>query len=121
MNQNTAPEKVDAVTVLADPNDISTYLNGEKKTIVLLEMTTCPYCRMFEGRFIDYVRSCSRDFDFLRVTLDDPRNPLWSKYEIHNVPTVIVFAKGQIMSRLDSVPFFGISKKKWADFCTFLK
>lgn len=121
MNQSPAPGMVKDVTVIADPDDISPYLSNDKKTMVLFEMATCPYCWMFQGRFLDFVHSCARDFEFLRVTIDDPDNPLWAKYDIHNVPTVIVFAGGKIMSRLDSVPFFGISKKKWAEFCAGFK
>lgn len=121
MNQNTAPGKAEGVNTIAGPDDISATIACAKETVVLFEMTTCPFCRMFEERFLDFVSSCSRDFDFLRVTIDDPDNPLWAKYEINNVPTVIVFAGGKIMSRLDSVPFLGISKKKWAEFCAGLK
>ena len=33
------------------------------------------------------------------------------------VPTVIVFAGGRVVSRLNSVLFLGITKKNWAEFC----
>jgi thioredoxin-like negative regulator of GroEL len=117
----TTPDKSNGVNVIAGPNDISTHIGGEIKTVVLFEMTTCPFCRMFEERFLDFARSSSGDLNFLRVTLDNPGNPLWARYDIHNVPTVIIFAGGKITSRLDSVPFFGISKKKWAEFCAGFK
>jgi hypothetical protein len=106
---------------LNDPTDISPFISGEKKTMVLFEMVTCPFCRMFEERFLEFARSSPGDLDFLRATIDDPGNPLWARYGIDNVPTVIVFANGAITSRLDAVPFFGISKKKWADFSAGIK
>ena len=120
MNQSPAPGMVKDVTVIADPDDISLYLSNDKKTMVLFEMTACPYCRMFQGRLLDFARSRPGEFAFLCVTLDDPSNPLWQKYEIHAVPTVIVFANAQITSRLDSIVFLGITKKNWHEFCAGL-
>ena len=120
MNQNKAQGESDTITVLSDPVDLTPNLNVEKKSMVLFEMTACPYCRMFKERFLELVASRARDFDFLRVTLDDPGNPLWHRYEIRAVPTVIVFAKGQIVSRLDSILFLGITKKNWTEFCAGL-
>ena len=109
------------MSVLSDPADINHVLAGGKKTMVLFEMTTCPYCRMFAGRFLDLAGVRSQDYDFLRVTLDDPGNPLWHEYEIHAVPMVMVVAGGGIAARLDSVPFLGITKKKWSEFCSCLE
>ena len=117
MNQNNISEKVKSVPVLANPGDIDHIVSAEKKTMVLFEMTACPYCRMFLSRFLDFAAERSRDFAFLRVSLDDPGNPLWLKYEIHAVPMVMVVVGGGIAARLDSVPFLGITKKKWAEFC----
>ncbi|MCX6557650.1 MAG: thioredoxin family protein [Candidatus Aminicenantes bacterium] len=121
MNQNSQAGENGRIATYSDPTDISPYINGEKKKVVLFAMTSCPYCHMFEERFLEFSRTCSADYDFLRVTIDDPGNPLWSRYEIHVVPQVIVFAKGRIVSRLDSIPFVGITKKNWAEFCAALK
>jgi hypothetical protein len=117
MTQNEAAGKADRVTVLNDPVNLVPHIGGEKRTIVLFEMTTCPYCRMFEERFLAFSRERGSDFEFLRVTLDDPGNPLWATYAIRVVPQIVVFAGGQIVSRLDSLPFVGITKKNWAKFC----
>jgi len=117
MIQNTTKSKSDPVPVLSNPGDINHLFSSGKKTMVLFEMTTCPYCRMFEARFLEFAAERARDYDFLRVTLDDPGNPLWHKYEIHAVPMVMIVAGGGITARQDSVPFLGITKKKWAEFC----
>ncbi len=117
MKQSSVPGKIDHITVLADPHDISPYLSKDKKTIVLFEMTACPFCRMFQPRFLELTQARSQDSDFARVKLDDHRNPLWQHYGINAVPTVMVFSNGQIQSRLDAIPLLGISKNKWADFC----
>jgi len=117
MTNTAALEKVGPVAALVDPANIDPVFAGKKKTMVLFEMTACPYCRMFDARFLDLAVARAGDFDFLRVTLDDPGNPLWHKYEIHVVPMVMVVDGGAIAARLDSVPFLGITKKKWAEFC----
>jgi len=117
MKPTDLPGENGPIRTYSDPDDISPYIGGEKKTMVLFEMTTCPYCRMFAERFVELAQSRCRDFDFLRVVLDDPGNPLWKQYEIQAVPTVIVFAGGRVVSRLNSVLFLGITKKNWAEFC----
>ncbi|MFH2108237.1 MAG: thioredoxin family protein [Chrysiogenia bacterium] len=116
MNQGPVHGKSDHVVVLADPHDISPYFAKDRKTVILFEMTLCPFCRMFQSRFLDFAAACSRDHDFLRVKLDDHGNPLWERYQIETVPTVMVFSNGQIQSRLDSIPLRGISRKKWGEF-----
>jgi thiol-disulfide isomerase/thioredoxin len=121
MTQNTTPGKMDPVTLLADPDDISPHISSDKKTVVLFEMTGCPFCRMFMPAFQDFVEQRSKDCAFLRVKLDEYDNPLWQKYEIEAVPAVIVFAAGKVVSRADSAPMLGISKKKWTAFCAGLK
>lgn len=121
MSHNVKQGEGDPVPVLSNPGDIDPVFALGKKTMVLFEMTTCPYCRMFESRFLDLAASRSGDYDFLRVALDDPSNPLWHKYEIHVVPMVMVVADGAITARLDSVPFLGITKKRWNEFCASLQ
>lgn len=120
MSQNEQEKVKGRVSELSDPRDLAPYLSGEGKRFVLFTMTTCPYCRMFEERFLEFARARCQDFDFLRVVLDDPDNPLWNEYQIHVVPQIIVFAGGRIVERLDSIPFVGITKKNWAGFCARL-
>jgi thiol-disulfide isomerase/thioredoxin len=120
MNQSPTPGGVSKVTVIADPDNISTYIGCDKKTIVLFEMTGCPYCRTFEPRFRDFSEKRSEDCNLFRVKLDNPGNSLWEKYEIMAVPTVIAFERGEIIARADSILAFGLSKKKWAEFCARL-
>jgi thioredoxin 1 len=120
MKQDDPEGKNGMITIHSDPQDISSYIGGEKKSFVLFEMTSCPFCQVFEGRFIDLASSRGRDFNFMRVTINDPGNPLWSKYDIQAVPTVIAFAGGQAVSRVDSILFVGITKKNWTEFCAGL-
>ena len=117
MNQNSEPSKIDHVTVLSAAADISQFISGDKKTVVLFEITGCPFCAAFQSRFSEFVAKRSGECELLRVKLDEYDNPLWQKYEIEAVPTVIAFANGEIIARSDAVPGMGLSKKKWAEFC----
>jgi thioredoxin-like negative regulator of GroEL len=121
MESKTVPGADEGPTRRVNPDDIARETAGAKKTVVLFEMTTCPYCRMFDERFEDFARRNSGGYDFLRVVLDNPDNPLWRKFDLRAVPTVIVFAEGRIDARLDSVLFLGITKKNWAEFTAGLQ
>ncbi len=100
----------------SDPADISPHISGSKKTVVFFEMTGCPFCITCKSRVDDLVRERSADIDFVRVLLDAPNGPLWERYGIRAVPTVIAFSRGEIVARADSILGIGLSKKKWADF-----
>lgn len=114
--QGPVPEKFAPVTELVDAADLVPYISGAKKTIVFFEMTGCPYCVPYRSRFADLARERS-DLSFLRVKLDDPGNGLWEIFNILAVPTVIAFERGEIVARADSILAFGLSKKKWLEFC----
>jgi thioredoxin 1 len=117
MTKSKATGKVIEMAEIADPDDISSYVGGDKRTVVLFEMTGCPFCRRFQSEFQTFIGEHTGDCALLRVKLDAYDNPLWEKYGIEAVPTVIAFAKGEIVARADSVPGVGLSTEKWSDFC----
>ncbi len=119
MSGNDSQTERNGMIELADPADISAHIAGDKKTVVFFEMTGCPYCIAYKARFADLVRE-RPDLDYMRVLLDDPGNPFWERYNIHAVPTVIAFEKGEILARADSILAFGLSKKKWLEFCALI-
>jgi thioredoxin 1 len=120
MNQDPTPGAAERMAEMSNSDDLNPIITGAKKTMVLFEMTGCPYCLTFESRFLDFSKEHSEDFNFVRVKLDDPANPLWEKYNIFAVPTVILFSRGEIVSRVDSILAFGLSKRMWGEFCVGL-
>jgi len=42
--------------------------------------------------------------------INDDDNPLWDRFSINTVPTLIAFYKGNIISRRDSKMGFGLDK-----------
>jgi hypothetical protein len=104
---------------LKDPGDLVAHLAGETKSVVFFEMSGCPYCVPYHGRFADLV-AARPDLDFLRVKLDDPRNPFWERYGIRAVPAFIAIERGGIVARADSILAFGLAKKNWQEFLATL-
>ena len=82
--------------------DISPYIHDDKSTVVLFEISGCPFCQDFQPAFWDFAENNLQGYELLRVLLDDEHSPLWKRYQINAVPAVILFAKGEIMARLDS-------------------
>ena len=114
---NDLPDSVSVPSVreLAYLADVDAFIAGVKKSVVFFEMTGCPYCVVCRERFADLVRE-RPDLLCARVLLNDPGHPLWNRYGIHAVPTVIAFEKGEIVGRADAVLALGLSKKRWSEF-----
>jgi thiol-disulfide isomerase/thioredoxin len=100
---------------LNDSGDLGALLAGEKRTVVFFEMSGCPYCIPYKARFAELAAD-RPDLEFVRVRLDDPRDPLWDRYQLHAVPAFIAFEKGEIIARADSILAIGLSKRKWVEF-----
>jgi thioredoxin 1 len=47
---------------------------------------------------------------FYESNIDDDNNPLWERYSIDAVPTIIAFEKGKIISRRDAKMGVGLKK-----------
>jgi thioredoxin-like negative regulator of GroEL len=109
MNHISTTGKIARVMVLKDPTDISHYICSDKQTAVLFEISGCPFCQDFQPAFWDFAEKHLQGYELLRVLLDDDRNPLWKFYQIEAVPTIILFANGKIMARLDSALGVGLN------------
>lgn len=51
MNPIDAQGIAKGLTVLTDPMDISLYIHGDRQTMVLFEMSGCPFARIFNRLF----------------------------------------------------------------------
>ena len=59
----------------------------------------CPFCQKFK-----------RTFEAFASTYNDDDNPLWDRFSINIVPTLIAFNKSEIIARRDSKMGFGLNK-----------
>jgi thioredoxin-like negative regulator of GroEL len=68
---------------------LSDALRFDEKVCVLFYASWCPFCRSFLPIFTK--GQTNHSVKFLRVRMDDEANPIWGKYDIEVVPTVIFF------------------------------
>lgn len=85
----------------------SKVLKSDQKIMVLFYATWCPYCSNFKPTFesskIDSIKQMSS-------IIDEDENPLWDRFNIQAVPTIIAFQNGKIISRKDSKKNIGLTK-----------
>ena len=85
----------------------SKVLSDNKKTVVLFYATWCPYCSNFKPTFESAkIESANK----VGSIIDEDENPLWDRFNIQAVPTMIVFQNGKIISRRDAKKHVGLTK-----------
>ena len=83
----------------------------QEKTLVMFYADWCPFCRKFKPIFEASANSLtSSQQKFFESNIDDDNNPLWERFSIEAVPTIIAFEKGKIISRRDSKMGIGLVK-----------
>ena len=85
----------------------SKVLNSGKKTVVLFYATWCPYCSNFKPTFESAKIETANKMGSI---IDEDENPLWDRFNIQAVPTMIVFQNGKIISRRDAKKHVGLTK-----------
>jgi thioredoxin 1 len=96
-------------------NDLNSILKTNRRVLALFYASWCPFCRSFLLIFEKYAEE-NDAISFLPVKIDDETNPLWVKYRIEVVPTVIFFNGGRVTARLDGTLGRGLSEEQFKDF-----
>jgi thioredoxin 1 len=80
-----------------------------RKVVVLFHATWCPFCRAFVPVF----RRLAADAGYapLEVVLDEEDDPLWQRFRLDLVPTVVFFDDGAVTRRLDGTAGVGIDER----------
>lgn len=91
-------------------------LKEKSGAIVLFYASWCPYCKRFKPEFEEY--ESRTKIALAEALIDEDENPLWDKYNIMVVPTMVAFKNGKAVSRRDGKPAKGLSK---ADMDSLLK
>ena len=82
-------------------------LGQEGKSLVLFYATWCPFCSSFKSSFES---SSLQGVRKLCVVIDEDENPLWERFDIEAVPTMIAFFNGKIIARKDAKKGVGLTK-----------
>ena len=91
------------------PNQFEKILSSQEKALVMFYADWCPFCRKFKPIF-ETSENSPPNTKFYESNIDDDNNPLWERYSINAVPTIIAFEKGEIISRRDAKMGIGLVK-----------
>ncbi len=78
------------------------------KTIVLFRADWCPYCRRFKPIFDSYEGKTGAAL--AEAVVNEDEDPLWDRYNITVVPTIVAFQNGKEVARKSGKPAMGLSK-----------
>jgi len=99
---------------VSEKRDLDLILKQNKQVLALFCSSWCPFCRSFLPAFSN--RIAKRGFErVIRVYLEDDDNPLWEKYSVEAVPTVVFFENAQVSSRLDARLGAGLNEKQFSE------
>ncbi len=85
----------------------SKILNDGKKTLVLFYASWCPYCANFKPSFEN---ASTNNLRKMGALVDEDENPLWDRFNIQAVPTMIAFENGKVIARRDAKKHVGLTK-----------
>ncbi|MEE9586192.1 MAG: thioredoxin family protein [Nitrososphaerales archaeon] len=88
-------------------------LKSSRPTVTLFYATYCPFARSFDPVFEEYSRD--PEYEFAKVDITDDDNPLWERYNIEAVPTLIAFKDGKEIGRKDAALGVGLSEEDLKD------
>lgn len=86
-------------------------VTSSTNSLILFYADWCHYCKSFIPIFENSVKQLSDEkILFGCVKLNEDENPLWDKYGINAVPTLIAFSKNTIKDRRDARMGVGLTK-----------
>ncbi|MFN2434956.1 MAG: thioredoxin family protein [Nitrososphaeraceae archaeon] len=91
-------------------NQFDTLLSEGKKNLVMFYADWCPFCQKFKRTFEAFANTPNNNISLLASMINDDDNPLWDRFSIKSVPTLIAFNKSEIIARRDSKMGFGLDK-----------
>ncbi|MFZ0513527.1 MAG: thioredoxin family protein [Candidatus Nitrosopolaris sp.] len=84
-----------------EPGQFDELFSLGKKVLVMFYADWCPFCQRFRPIFESTAKSES-SFKMYGAKVNDDNNPLWDRFSINTVPSIIAFDKGNIISRRDA-------------------
>jgi thioredoxin 1 len=83
---------------------------NKSSSLVLFYADWCHYCSRFKPIFEETVKKISPKILVGGVKINDDDNPLWDKYNINAVPTIIGFSNNSIIARRDAKMGVGLTR-----------
>lgn len=85
---------------------------------VLFLANWCPFCRSFRPLFERFDGAGA--FRTAVADVTDEGSPLWDRFRIEVVPTLLAFRDGAILHRIDGIPMEGLAASDLEDLRGFL-
>jgi thioredoxin 1 len=93
-----------------EPNQFDNLISSGEKAVVMFYADWCPFCQRFKPIFESTAPRPATNYKIYEAKVNDDDNPLWDRFSINAVPTIIAFNKGNIVSRRDAKSGVGLSK-----------
>ena len=103
----------DACALLGGGEELEAAIASRDKLMVLFYASWCPFSQAFLGTYREH--AAAGDPCYVRI-LVDAGDPVALKYGIEVFPTVLFFAKGKLVRRLDGAYHRGLSRDQLEDF-----
>ena len=95
-----------------EPNQFDSLLSSGERALVMFYADWCPFCQRFKPIFESAIttKPARNSYKLYESKVNDDDNPLWDRFSISAVPTLIVFDKGKIISRRDAKMGIGLDE-----------
>jgi thioredoxin 1 len=91
-------------------NHLNKLLSEGKRILVMFYADWCPFCQKFKGTFESFANASDKKIKFYSHMINDDDDPMWDRFSINAVPTLIAFDGDEIISRRDSKMGVGLNK-----------
>jgi thiol-disulfide isomerase/thioredoxin len=91
-------------------NHFDKLLSEGKRILVMFYADWCPFCQKFKLTFESSANTSDKKIKFYAHMINDDYDPLWDRFSINAVPTLIAFDGNEIISRRDSKMGIGLNK-----------
>ena len=89
-----------------EPEQFDKLLSSGEKTLAMFYADWCPFCKRFKPVF----ESAKSKYKKIELKLNEDDNPMWDRFAISAVPTVIAFDGSKIVARKDAKMGVGLDK-----------
>jgi thioredoxin len=101
-----------------EPNQFDKILSKGKKAVVMFYADWCPFCQKFKPVFESAITNDPKHtksktkfrYKLYGAKINDDDNPLWDKFSINSIPTIIAFDQDRIVARRDAKMGIGLTK-----------
>jgi thioredoxin 1 len=100
-----------------EPRQFDTFLSLGQKSLVMFYADWCPFCQRFKPIFEQQQLEMNQksSLKVYACKLNEDENPLWDKFSVNAVPTLIAFYSSkengnQIIARRDAKMGIGLTK-----------